>query len=1062
MRKKFSALIFIALILGSTFSPVFGVGKAKADDYADMSHVFPAANTPIDSYNWLVNPDNLELVGPVDAPGSLSSTGAKLKLNVKITSTDSVQEINPHDMNGNGYLDSGDADYAGGENNFGGWDSILDDNAEASSANGLFLVIGTGDILNTLPEDSNIGGRINPDGIVDNFTINDPDDPTKPVVYKFGGDFPNVGYYVFQKSAVAMFPLPHEAGKLGNAQVDNIAIPVGNLQPNTTYHARIMLVEDVVIGDPARAVSNIVTFTTKPEGTTGATDPITLDEGDTASGTQTGEQQKALFGELIECDALDFYTWGGCFVYFFYTIIYHASHFLLQMAGLLFDFFIGFSLSSKVYGQTTFVYDGWKIVRDISNIFFIFILMYAAIGMILKLHHFDAKKIIAKVIIIGLLINFSLFFTRVVIDASNVLARVFYNEINISNTEDLGVADPAKTGLVTKGLSSGIVEGMNIANILSDEENFNKIKNSGEIGSGTIFLIVLIGLIVNLITAWTFITVCMYFVGRILGLWFAMIFAPMAFVTNIVPGLGSKLPQVGWGSWVSNLTNLAIMAPIFVFFMYLIMAFLKVDFIGDMLLSNNANFTLAEFLVTIILRFMLIIGLIKSAQGLAEKLSGEFGKAVAGAAKAVVGATALVAGGAVGLAAGGVAALGARTVGARSAAYLGSAEGKTMKLAAAGDRTKIGELKKLDKYKGWSDEKIQKMAEDKVKTKQKMASASFDVRNTGLANSISKATGVDMNAIARVPGMKAFGVERTTGGFQGEADRRGAKRKKFFDSLSLSEDEKKELESGIKDKDKEIKRKEADIKDTEKPFTDKIDDLKKEKEKLVELAQASGKKGLSSADTSRLKAIQNSITDQEKARSAALKPDKDELKKMNADKNKMEDDYKEKSKSAFRKYSEFVADKNNKVKDATGNGALTSDSVRKAFSRSVGEGFRQMGKNTGAAIKEGLAGAGLGTLVAGPIGTVSVGLAGFLNGLQGGGVMRGAGRVADLGIESTATHNIEHGHVHEPHDKPVYKSPNVKIFNMFKGFSLGGGGGGGGGGADHGGGHDDHGGGGHH
>jgi hypothetical protein len=163
-----------------------------------------------------------------------------------------------------------------------------------------------------------------------------------------------------------------------------------------------------------------------------------------------------LFGEILDCG---WDNWTGCFLTLYYNTLYTFSHFLVGLVGGLFDFFVGFSLSSNMYDYdtVTFIGDGWRIVRDLSNIFFIFILLYAAIGLILKLHHFDAKGIIAKVIIIGLLVNFSLFFTRIVIDASNVLARVFYNEINIQ-TGAAVVGNTGELGVETQSLSAGLVQ----------------------------------------------------------------------------------------------------------------------------------------------------------------------------------------------------------------------------------------------------------------------------------------------------------------------------------------------------------------------------------------------------------------------------------------------------------------------------------------------------------------------------------------------------------------------------------------------------------------------------
>ena len=71
----------------------------------------------------------------------------------------------------------------------------------------------------------------------------------------------------------------------------------------------------------------------------------------------------------------------------------------------------------------------------------------------------------------------------------------------------------------------------------------------------------------------------MLFVLRILGLWFAMIFSPIALVSSIVPEMGKHLDQLGFQAWMENLIGMALMAPIFMFFMYLIVSFLNSNFL---------------------------------------------------------------------------------------------------------------------------------------------------------------------------------------------------------------------------------------------------------------------------------------------------------------------------------------------------------------------------------------------------------------------------------------------------------------------------------------------------
>ena len=70
---------------------------------------------------------------------------------------------------------------------------------------------------------------------------------------------------------------------------------------------------------------------------------------------------------------------------------------------------------------------GWKTIRDLSNFFFIFILLWTALKTILGLGG-DTKRHVIMIILAALLINFSAAFTRIVIDPGNVLALTFYNK----------------------------------------------------------------------------------------------------------------------------------------------------------------------------------------------------------------------------------------------------------------------------------------------------------------------------------------------------------------------------------------------------------------------------------------------------------------------------------------------------------------------------------------------------------------------------------------------------------------------------------------------------------
>jgi len=135
---------------------------------------------------------------------------------------------------------------------------------------------------------------------------------------------------------------------------------------------------------------------------------------------------------------------GECMSYktatFLYNWVLWGSGLIAGLAGSLFNASIQFSLTGKIFdaNENTMIKDGWVMVRDLLNLVFIFILLYAAISTILQYGNMDIKKILPSLIIAALLINFSMLITKMVIDASHIFAWEFYNQIDVENKEGLG------------------------------------------------------------------------------------------------------------------------------------------------------------------------------------------------------------------------------------------------------------------------------------------------------------------------------------------------------------------------------------------------------------------------------------------------------------------------------------------------------------------------------------------------------------------------------------------------------------------------------------------------
>lgn len=363
-------------------------------------------------------------------------------------------------------------------------------------------------------------------------------------------------------------------------------------------------------------IDNVQTFHTQVKGGSAVNDGLTTTTGLNVTGTNE-------YSEYFGCGIDGWDSMKGCFAGFFYYIIFVPISWIGTLAGKLLDYFINYSTNSSSLTIGGFVSLGWAGVRDIANIFFIIALLYLAIETILGLGH-DAKKMIVKVIIVALLINFSLFFTKVIIDSSNILAKVFYNHISIVDKQgkELPAAENGE-----KQISAQIMSGFDPQTIIS-ADTFKKMKASESVG--TYIFIVLIASAVVLYASWIFFSVAILFVSRIAMLCLLMIFAPIAYASYTLP---FDIPGFGHKEWWKELLQNAFLAPVFCFLLYVIMLLITslkgVNFIND----NSKDYipTVGSIMHSVV-PFLIIVVLLMKSKEMAKKYAGEMGSAISNAA----------------------------------------------------------------------------------------------------------------------------------------------------------------------------------------------------------------------------------------------------------------------------------------------------------------------------------------------------------------------------------------------------------------------------------------------
>ncbi|MFA6353971.1 MAG: hypothetical protein WCW93_03510 [Candidatus Paceibacterota bacterium] len=336
----------------------------------------------------------------------------------------------------------------------------------------------------------------------------------------------------------------------------------------------------------------------------------------------------------------------GCLTKLFYSFFHGIPAFLLWVSGMFFNILLSVSLSSDLL-KSAFVGQAWGIVRDFSNIFFILILLYIAIKVILGIGGSEVKKMIVNVIIIALLINFSMFFTTVIIDSSNILALIFYNKMSVDTKSSTGTERPYSGIGGEKDISGGLVNSFDPTQMVGEDffkqakKQFNPktgepIEDAKEVPFTMILSVILISGAVMCFAAYVLFISGIFFLGRLIELWILIIFSPFAFVSSSVPQL-SAIQDIGWKAWFSRLLSSAFMAPIFLFFLYFIFMLVSNKAVFEGIIpksTNNSGATgMIKIILGVVLPSILICVLLIKAKNYAKRGAGEIGGMVMTAAK---------------------------------------------------------------------------------------------------------------------------------------------------------------------------------------------------------------------------------------------------------------------------------------------------------------------------------------------------------------------------------------------------------------------------------------------
>ncbi len=286
------------------------------------------------------------------------------------------------------------------------------------------------------------------------------------------------------------------------------------------------------------------------------------------------------------------------------TLAYAAltvTGWLLAIAGALLNVSMYFTTHLGIFiDQSPAIYQVWMIIRDLSSILLIFVILYAAITMIIGQRQANYGEIIKNIIIVGVLINFSFFFTSVMIDASNIVSLQFYNAIAPLNTATK--IDPADINNIPK-IAASLMSSSGLSDIVMGTLKITPWwqKNTDDISTGNsqagsldgsplnITLVSIGGIIVSTMTILILISIAAVALIRTAILIFLLAFSPIWIASYAIPQLKDLSKK-----WTKPFYAQLVFLPVYLAFLYVALRVVTVLNLNNIVNSGNGSTNLGN------------------------------------------------------------------------------------------------------------------------------------------------------------------------------------------------------------------------------------------------------------------------------------------------------------------------------------------------------------------------------------------------------------------------------------------------------------------------------------
>ncbi|PJC40768.1 MAG: hypothetical protein CO042_01985, partial [Parcubacteria group bacterium CG_4_9_14_0_2_um_filter_41_8] len=226
------------------------------------------------------------------------------------------------------------------------------------------------------------------------------------------------------------------------------------------------------------------------------------------------------------------------------TIFSSLAQIIIELVGKLLIVLIEILLAVVKYNDfinADAVKRGWILIRDFSNMAFLVIFIAIAFATILGVEKYEWKRLLPKLLIMAVVINFSKTICGILIDASQVVMITFVN----------GFKDVAAGNLI-RGF--GLSDMLSIRDLGADEGVTDNAIAAASVLA--VILLIIAAVVVGIIVV--------MFLIRILMLWMLIILSPIAFMLSAAPGGEAQFQK-----WFQKFIKYAFMGPLLAFFLWL-------------------------------------------------------------------------------------------------------------------------------------------------------------------------------------------------------------------------------------------------------------------------------------------------------------------------------------------------------------------------------------------------------------------------------------------------------------------------------------------------------------